>query len=176
MNKKFVWNPARFFFHDTGTEKIEALSKEGWRVEKLQLGGLLFQLTEDTPKEVQYQLGFQPIQNIDEDTAEWKEGWRLIDAQDYMQVFEGTPEAVPMNMDQEQLLEQMAHEERYLRKYTIISCFFFLLLLLLHMNIGWPLVQMILLGGIIMLSLTFIFMLALYMLNKYRQYNLKNMS
>ncbi|MFD1066626.1 DUF2812 domain-containing protein [Oceanobacillus locisalsi] len=175
MKKKFVWNPARLFFQDTGTEKIEALSTEGWRVEKLQLGGLLFQLTEDTPKEVQYQLGFHSIQHIDKNMEESK-GWQLIDAQDYMQVYEGIPEAAPMHGNQEQLLEQIMQEEHYLRKYTIISWFFFLLLLIFHMNIDWPPVQMILLGGIMMLSIACIFMLALFLLNKYRQYNLRNMS
>ncbi|WP_040977748.1 DUF2812 domain-containing protein [Oceanobacillus jeddahense] len=175
MKKKFIWNPARFFFHYIGTEKLEALAKEGWGVEKLRLGGLLIQLKEDQPKDVQYHLEFQPIQNIEEDTLQTGEGWELVDAVDYVQIFQGSPEALPMEAQYEGLLEQLNQEGRSLGKYTIISSLFLILFFFLHIKAGWAVVQMILLGGMLMLAITFILMLALYILNKYRQYNLKNL-
>ncbi|WP_152657491.1 DUF2812 domain-containing protein [Oceanobacillus sp. CFH 90083] len=175
MKKKFIWNPARFFFHYIGTEKLEALAKEGWIVEKLRLGGLLFQLKKDKPKEVQYHLEFQSIQNVEEDSAQLSEGWERIDKADYMQIFQGSSEAAPMKAHYEQLLEQMKQEARSLGKYTIISSLFLIIFFILHIKTGWAFVQMILLGGIIMLSITFILIAAIYILNKYRQYNLKKM-
>lgn len=175
MKKKFVWNPARIFFHNTGTEKLEALAKEGWSVEKLRLGGLLFQLKEDEPKEVQYHIDFQSFQNTDEDMPQIDEEWELVDALDYMEIFQGPPEASPMKGHQEQLLEQLNQEGRLLGKYTILSSIFLIVFFILHIKAGWALLKMVLLGGIIMGGIAFILILALYILNKYRQYNLKNM-
>ncbi|WP_339181146.1 DUF2812 domain-containing protein [Oceanobacillus sp. FSL W7-1293] len=175
MKKKFIWNPARFFFHYIGTEKLEALAKEGWVVERLRLGGLLFQLAKDKPKEVQYHLAFQPIQEVGEDTSQLDEGWELIDAVDYTQVYQGSPEALSIEASYEPLLGQLNQEGRSLGKYTIISSLFLVLFFILHMRTDWALAQMILLGGIMMLSITVILMLTLYIVNKYRQYNLKNL-
>ncbi|MEF3329636.1 DUF2812 domain-containing protein [Oceanobacillus oncorhynchi] len=175
MKKKLIWNPARFFFHYIGTEKLEALAKEGWVVERLRLGGLLFQLTEDKPKEVQYHLEFQPIQEVEEDMSQLDEGWGLVDAVDYTQVYQGSSEALPKETLYKQLLGQLNQEGRSLGKYTIISSLFLVLFFILHMRTDWALVQMILLGGIMMLSITVVLMLTLYIVNKYRQYNLKNM-
>lgn len=175
MKKKFVWNPARIFFHNTGTEKLEALAKEGWSVEKLRLGGLLFQLKEDDPKEVQYHIDFQSFQNTDEDMLQIDEEWELVDALDYMEIFQGSPEASPMEGHEEQLLEQLNQEGRLLGKYTILSSIFLIVFFILHIKAGWALLKMVLLGGIIMGGIAFILILALYILNRYRQYNLKNM-
>lgn len=174
MKKKFVWNPARIFFHNTGTEKLETLAKEGWSVEKLRLGGLLFQLKEDEPKEVQYHIDFQSFQNTDEAMPQTDEGWELVDALDYMAVFQGSPEALSMEGNQEQLLEQLNQEGRLLGKYTILSSIFLIIFFILHIKVGWDLIKMILLGGIIMGGIAFILVLALYILNRYRRYNLKN--
>lgn len=175
MKKKFVWNPARIFFHNTGTEKLEVLAKEGWRVEKLRFGGLFFQLKEDRPKEVQYHIGFQSFQNTNEDVPQTEEGWELVDALDYVEVFQGSPEALPMEGRQEQLLEQLNQEGRLLGKYTILSSIFLFMFFILHIKVSWDLIKMILLGGIIMGGIAFILILALYILNRYRRYNLKNM-
>ncbi|CEI80331.1 hypothetical protein J18TS1_32810 [Oceanobacillus oncorhynchi subsp. incaldanensis] len=175
MKKKLIWNPARFFFHYIGTEKLEALAKEGWVVERLRLGGLLFQLTEDKPKEVQYHLEFQPIQKVEEDTPPLEEGWELVDTVDYTQVYQGSSEALPKETSYELLLGQLRQEGYSLGKYTIISILFLVSFFILHMRADWALVQMILLGGIMMLSITAILMLTLYIVNKFRQHNLKNM-
>lgn len=174
MKKKFVWNPARIFFHNTGTEKIEALAKEGWSVEKLQLGGLLFQLKEDEPREVKYHLTFHSIQNKDGDIPPIDEGWELIDALDYMQIFRADSETPPKEMHYDLLLEQLEQEGRLLGKYTILSAILLLLSFLLHIKVDWAFLQMIILGGIIMLLITFLLFLVLYALNKYRQHNLNN--
>ncbi|GIO23956.1 DUF2812 domain-containing protein [Oceanobacillus sp. J11TS1] len=175
MKWKFVLNIDRIFFQHTGTEKLERLAREGWIVGKLRCGGFLFQLKKEEPKEVQYQLGFQPIPESNEAIPHPGQGWEVVDAIDCVQVYRAAPDAPPIEMNHEQLMEQIKQEEHLLRKYTLSLFIFLILSFVLHIIVGWALVEMILLGGIIMLLIAFLLFLALYILNRYRQHNLKEL-
>ena len=174
MKWKFALNIDRIFFQHTGTEKLERLAREGWILEKLRCGGFLFQLKKDEPKEVQYQLDFQPISESNE-AIQTEQGWELVDAFDYVQVFQAAPDAPPMKINHEEIVEQIKQEEHLLRKYSLTLFIYFILSFILHIIVDWTLLEMILLGGIIMLLIAFSLFLALYILNRYRQHNLKEM-
>lgn len=172
MNRKYIFNSARLFFQNKGVDKLKKYAQEGWVFEKFCCKGFVIQLKKTEPQDIQYQLDFQLNPEETYFSARADQGWQLVDTTDYIQVFQAPEESMPFNADYEPFIKELKQEGNWLGKYVFILGIFLVLSFVFRKLAAWQWLQLILLGVILLLSVTFTIVLIPYVLNKCRVYYL----